>query len=264
MKAHLASGRREALQIRNIFWQDLLEYFAAHPPPCGIYGVNVNPHVRYLQVAHVAGCAHLPVLERCLKPARSARFSLELVQDPRFPLHAGIMVPDFFARHLEAGLHAFSLQDEQFRLDRPAAGRLLERYQSEQADDLQRRLLLRALWTRDLPVDDFHTLAADVPLSPSAEYLDQFASRLDRLILEHILSEQPLPVLRQMNERLGAARRRGLISVIAQELQERGWDFRAIREDPVVGPHARRMDRVRAGLLEGWEPVALFREALAG
>lgn len=421
VKAYLATGRREELHVRNIFWQDLLEYFVAHPAPCGVYGVNVNPHVRYLRarfyyrgggltndfeapatvvaldapeeypleelggtgtaqvsalavlermppdvrsqlerngivhvgpgqnpfgpgrhlvllappptelvelqehladrieplagtggldrsallrfvfgqlleglllpvndfylleqlcrhvvhaaegaapgsqlrVAHVAGCAHLPVLARYLEPAQCPRFALECTSDPRFPLHESVMVSGFFARHLEDGLHALSLQKEQFHLDRPAAERLMERYLAEEPEDVERRVLLRALWTRDLPPpQEFHTLAEEIPLCPSAEYLDGYASRLDRLILEHVLGEQPIAVLREMNDRLAATHRRGLASVIAQELQEQGWDYRALREDPVIGPHARRMDQVREGFLEGREPVALFREAL--
>lgn len=49
VRAYLTEGRREEVQIRNIFWQDLLTYCAQHPAPFGVYGVNVNPHVRYLR-----------------------------------------------------------------------------------------------------------------------------------------------------------------------------------------------------------------------
>jgi len=421
VKAYLETGRREEMHVRNIFWQDLLEYFAAHPAPAGVYGVNVNPHVRYLRgrfyyrggfllndfeapfmivepgasvdysleevggsgdtrisagavlqampaetqelfarngmahvgprqnplgpgrhlvlllapppelielqetltdrllglagvhgmersallrlvfsqlleglllpindfylleqllchvihaaqaapngaslrMPHVAGYAHLQILGRYLEPARSARFTVEVETDPRFPLHPAYMVPAYLTRHLEEGLEALSLRGDQFILDRPAAERLLERYLTDASEDVERRVLLRALWTRDLPSPiEFHTLAEEVPLQPSAAYLDTYATRLDRLILEHVLGDQPLPVLREMNERLGASRRRGLASAIAQELQDLGWGYQALRQHPVVGPHARRVDQVREGLLEDREPVSLFREAL--
>jgi hypothetical protein len=422
VKAYLETGRREEMHVRNIFWQDLLEYFAAHPAPGGVYGVNVNPHVRYLRgrfyyrggflvndfeapvtvvepgapgdysleevggagdarisadavlqampaeardllarngmahvgprqnpygpgrhlvllaappaelvdfqetltdhlltlagqhgmersallrlvfsqlleglllpindfylleqlfrhvihaataaaegshlrMTHVAGYAHLQILARYLEPARSPRFVLEAVTDPRLPLHPAYMVPGYLTQHLEEGLSALSLRGDQFNLDRPAAERLLERYLTEAPEDVERRVLLRALWTRDLPPPtEFHTLADEVPLQPSAAYLDTYATRLDRLILEHVLGDQPLIVLREMNERLGATRRRGLVSALAQELQDLGWGYQALRKHPVVGPHARRVDRVREGLLEGREPVRLFREALS-
>lgn len=421
VKAYLETGQREEMHVRNIFWQDLLEYFAAHPVPGGVYGVNVNPHVRYLRgrfyyrggflvndfeapfkvvepgasedysleevggsgdtriaagavlqampaetqelfarngmahvgprqnplgpgrhlvllkapppelvdlqerltdrllllvgahgleraallrlvfsqlleglllpindfylleqlfrhlihaaqetsegaslrMTHVAGYAHLQILSYYLEPARSARFLLEVEIDPRFPLHPAYLVPRYLSEHLEEGLEALSLRGDQFHLDRPAAERLLERYLTEASEDAERRVLLRALWTRDLPPPtEFHTLAEEVPLQPSAAYLDTYATRLDRLVLEHVLADQPLPVLRELNERLGAARRRGLVSAIAQELQDLGWDFEALRQHPMVGPHAKRVDQVREGLLEGREPVNLFREAL--
>lgn len=422
VKAYLESGRREEMHVRNIFWQDVLEYFAAHPTRGGVYGVNVNPHVRYLrgrfyyqggtlvndfeaplsvvepdtpgeyareelggtgdtrvaseallpamptetrelfarngiahvgprqnpfgagrhlvllapppselvefqdcltdrllplagasgvehealrrlvfsqlleglllpindfylleqlfrhvvqcaataepgsqlQMTHVAGLAHLQILYRYLEPSRSHRFQVEAASDPRFPLHPAYMAPLFLTHHLEDGLNALSLRGEQFLLDRPAALQLMERYFTEAPDDIERRVLLRALWTRDVALDmEFHTLAEEVPLQPSAAYLDSYATRLDHLILDYALGEQPLTTLREMNERLSRTRRRGLVSPIAQELQERGWDYAALRKHPVLGLHARRLDLVREGWLEGREPLAVLRDAYA-
>ncbi|MCC2670635.1 MAG: hypothetical protein K0Q72_3106 [Armatimonadetes bacterium] len=420
VRAYLETGRREEIHVRNIFWQDLLEYYAARPTRYGVFGVNVNPHVRYvrgrfyyrsgvlvndfeapaaviradeevahplnelggvgeetvstaallsqlpeaargqldrhgiahvspgenpfgagrhlvvlteppapmlaladglagalnryagpsglgeevlarlafvqfieafllpvndfylleqmlrhvvraaesaspgecLRVTHVAGFAHLEGLRAYLLPGVSARISVTSTGDPRFPLHPAYMVPGFFAREMDQTLSAVSLRGEEFQVDLDAVRALLDRYLVEDSDDAERRVLLRALWTRDVPpplAPDFHSLADEVPLRPSAGYLEEYATGLDRIVMEYVLAELPLPALREMNERLRRSRRRGILSVLAQELQERGWDYRELRRHPEVGPHARRIDAVREALLSGTEPEATFR-----
>jgi hypothetical protein len=52
VKAYLAPEAADgdhAIQIRNIFWRDILEHCRRNPPPLGVFGCNVNPHVRYLR-----------------------------------------------------------------------------------------------------------------------------------------------------------------------------------------------------------------------
>src|SRR5688500_5824062 len=46
VKAYLAPESADgdnAIQIRNIFWRDILEHCRRNPPPLGVYGCNVNP-----------------------------------------------------------------------------------------------------------------------------------------------------------------------------------------------------------------------------
>jgi hypothetical protein len=211
-----------------------------------------------LRVTHLAGFAHLEHLKRLLAPA--AEDEIACVEDRRFPLHPAYMVPEFFARHLEASLAALSLRGEAFVVDPTAAEALLDRFFRAGAEDIERRLLLSAIWTPDRPpAAAFSTLAAERPLQPSADYYDQYATRLDTAILEYALAELPVAALSRINERLRRSQRRGPAAAIAQELQDHGLGFTELRRHARLGPFGRRVDHLRAALLDGGNPEPIFR-----
>lgn len=224
------------------------------------------PGVEPVRATHVAGCAHSGIIQRYLTLAPTSRITVEVRQDPRFPLHPAQLVPQTFERRLPEALAAVSLREAQFLIDVRAADELLDWYFRDEPGDAERRVLLRAIWTLDVPrpalTGDFRSLADETPLEPSRRYLDEYATRLDRAVLEFALAEMPLPDLREINARLRSQQRRGLPWAVGQELQERGFGFRELREHPVLGPHARRVDCVREGLLSHADAPDVFSRCL--
>lgn len=199
------------------------------------------PHVdagRELRVTHVAGAAHLFHLLRYLAPLRSSGATVSAECDPRFPIHPAYLFPDFFARNIDAALSALSLRGTELALDVAGACALLEEYAREEAVDIERRILLRAIWSRDRPRDpeaDFHTLAEERPLEPGTAYGEQLATRWNWLLTEYLLAELPLPTLRAVNGRLAGTGRRGHLSAVTQEMAETGVGYQAFKDHPVVG-----------------------------
>lgn len=199
-----------------------------------------------IRVVHVAGLAHLAYLERYLSALVSERLRVRAEGDPRFPIPFSVLVPDFFARELEQTLSVVSLRGEELDLDLPGAGALVARYVREEEADVRRRLLLRAIWSREGEdeAEEFATLADEPPLAPSRSYLDQYAFRLNWLVVEYLLGEQPLPVLETINDRLREAGRRGQLATVGQEVRDAGLSYARMAEHPVVGPYVRALEEL--------------------
>src|SRR5207248_569493 len=121
----------------------------------------------------------------------------------------------------------------------------------------------KAIWARDVPVElPFHTLAEERPLEISRAAVDEYAARLNRLIVEYVLAEQPSETLDAINRRLAAGARRGVLAAVAQELGESGVGYEVLRSHAVVGRFVRLLERlwdaaltdeaVSEALLEFW------------
>src|SRR4029453_3981603 len=115
----------------------------------------------------------------------------------------------------------------------------------EEEDEVRRRLLLCAIWSREregAASEEFDTLVHEQPLAPSRSYLDHYASRLNWLVVEYLLGEQPLPVLEAIHRSLGEAGRRGQLAAVGQEVRDAGLSYDRMTEHPAVGPYARALE----------------------
>ena len=196
-----------------------------------------------LRVTHVAGIAHAPYLTRYLQLEFSERFRVRTEIDPRYPLHPAYMIPPIFADELDTTLAGMSLRGEEINVDLPACAAFLERYVSQERADAHHRLLVHAIWVRECPPpgETFHTAAEEMPLAPSPEYVEDYATQVNRLITESVLGELDLDTLAAINERLAGTGRRGDLAHIGQELYNLGWTYERLCADPTVGPFMERL-----------------------
>ncbi len=216
-----------------------------------------------LRAVHVAGLAHLPHLRAYLDHAAGDRIRVQCRTDPRGPVHGAYLNPPFFARHLEAALAGLSVWKGEVLVDPAAACALIDRYLEEEPEDLRRRLLLKAIWTRDREAPEpplFETLADEIPLDPGPEYLERFGANLDQNVLKFMVAEQPEPIQTELNRRLARDRRRGNLATVTQELREMGIDYEAFLAHPLLGPYQRFREQLWTTTPSREETHRLLRE----
>lgn len=218
----------------------------------------------HLRAVHVAGIAHLPHLLAYLALAAGERFRVVAAEDPRYPVHGAYLTPPFFARELPQSLAAVSVRKEEVQVDLPHARALIDRYLAEEPDDLHRRLLVKAIWTRDRELKEaapFRTLAAEIPLDPGCDYADRFSTSLDQNLLKYVTAAQPEPLLTELNARLARGARRGNLATVTQELRELGLGYEQFLAHPQVGPLFRLREELWNVALTRSELHTLLRRA---